>query len=73
MQKWEYLAVHKIRNLKFSPLSNSMEEWTLVENVNQKQIGEDGWELVSAVSVSSLPEFPGITTEIDYLYKRLIE
>ncbi len=68
MQKWEYITFKSVR--KVSGLPASIGPW--MQNFDLKQLGEDGWELIAAYPLVSVmgDAFAGITTEVDYIFKR---
>ena len=78
MNKWEYLQILHERD---KPRMSST--WTYFKLINGKEygkdefanylqkLGEDGWELVSAVPIAySSSSWIGMTTDILYTFKR---
>jgi hypothetical protein len=71
MQNWEYKIVVRLLNL-----ATEAYEWS--PDRNDKRSGEEmldacgreGWELVSVVSISYNRNHDGLTTRIDYFFKR---
>jgi len=71
MQKWEYTVFEWQRDLT-SGFSVNGKEWQT--NFGFKQLGDAGWELVSAFPVSSrgTQMSAGVTTSITFIFKRPI-
>jgi hypothetical protein len=74
MQKWEYFAYGRNLVEKKGNILNSS-EWVWDAPPDFNKLGMQGWELVSVISVQqgmrNMP--PGITTQMNYYFKRPIE
>ena len=69
MQKWEYLQREAWRRRK-GGLLKGWEEW---ENwPDLKELGEDGWELVSTCTISSYrgEALAGLSSNVSFIFKR---
>jgi len=70
MQKWEYKALSLSRGYKHGFGSNAHAgSWE--GDLDMQKMGEDGWELVSVVPISSFFENgDGFTSELYFYFKR---
>lgn len=71
MQKWEYLL--KIQARGYTGILTGGGKPTKWEgDVNLEQLGQEGWELIAVVPISSFhsEKDNGFTTELYYYFKR---
>jgi len=73
MQKWEYWSIKQSRNYKDLLAGGNPESWK--PEVNLSKLGNEGWELVSAFSLSGIAGevWSGVTNEVVWVFKRPIE
>ncbi len=64
MPKWEYLRLRWTWNQSEGWVGPPTSDATL------NQLGDEGWEIVAAYTVSQSPSFPGITSTLVYVLKR---
>jgi hypothetical protein len=65
MQKWEYQTITLKREHKIGILSTASTEWQ--PPINLRQLGEEGWELIS---IAPLADVRGFTDQLQYTFKR---
>jgi hypothetical protein len=77
MQKWEYLYIHRFRDLvndKWQNILQSPEGEIAFPYKDMSdalaQLGEQGWELAGVNSLSLNPAYPGVTTREVLYFKR---
>lgn len=68
MQKWEYKVLHRVRPVSGSNVAN----WDEPIVSELPAIGDDGWELVTVITRSSVPGqvSSGVTTDEMWVFKR---
>ena len=70
MQKWEYITKSVGRGYKGGLAGGQATAWK--GDINLEAMGQDGWELVAVVPVSSFHDQNdnGFTTDLYYYFKR---
>lgn len=71
MPKWEYQTIMLKR--KYNPgglLSSAhLTDWN--QSIDFQKLGDEGWELVSAIPIADLQmDYSGCTHQIQYIFKR---
>jgi hypothetical protein len=69
MHEWEYQIGRSDRNIGLFKVGNWQKNFTLEE------MGSNGWELVAVLPIASISGLGsnGVTTEILYYFKRLVQ
>jgi hypothetical protein len=73
MQKWDYWTVSQTRGVVGNIGNYQFTAWD--PSIDLKQAGQEGWELVSVITVNSIlgDNWSGVTSEITWIFKRPIE
>jgi hypothetical protein len=83
-QKWEYKVLSRARTVEYTDLIRSgtkISDWTYAEDgqdigkqdlvVKLRELGDAGWELVSAIPLSAATgDFGGLTSHVLWTFKR---